>query len=157
MDDQASQERIELVATVLASLPRPVPPRCGAPNVVPVPNQREVVLNYCAESGFDTDALDFDLRGSEVALPEIPQRLVFDLVFIDGNHGFPLPIIDWFYGAGLLREGGIVVFDDLELPQVSHLLEWFLDKDPLGTDRLDHQMGRLKRHSESRLTEPVGQ
>ncbi len=98
--------------------------------VVPDPKEREAILQYCADRGIDTGLLEFDLRVSELALPNLPADAVFDLVFIDGNHGFPLPVIDWFYGAGHLREGGVVVFDDLELPHVSHWLEWFLDKDP---------------------------
>ncbi len=122
--------------------------------VVPGPNQREAVLKYCAESGFGTDALDFDLRGSEVALPEIPPERVFDLFLIDGNHGFPTPIIDWFYGAGHLREGGIVVFDDLEIPQVGHWLEWFLDKDSRW-ERIEStsKWAAYRRHSSGPLGE----
>ncbi len=50
-------------------------------------------------------------------------------MFIDGCHGFPSPIIDWFYGAGRLRRGGVVVFDDLQLPQVSLLIETFIEPD----------------------------
>ena len=125
--------------------------------VVPVPRQRDVILSYCAESGIDTAALEFDLRGSEIALPEIPSDSLFDLVFIDGSHGFPLPIIDWFYGAGHLREGGIVVFDDLELPQVSHWLEWFLDKDPRWEPlESTAKWAAYRRHSSGPLSELQG-
>ena len=98
--------------------------------VVPAPDQREGILAYCAEHGIDPRSLSFDLRGSEWALPTLAPDVSYDLVFIDGNHGFPLPIIDWFYGAAHLRQGGIVVFDDFQLPQVSFWLEWFLDRDP---------------------------
>ena len=50
-------------------------------------------------------------------------------MFIDGCHGFPVTIIDWFYGAGRLRRNGVVVFDDVQLPQVSLLIETFLAPD----------------------------
>jgi predicted O-methyltransferase YrrM len=64
---------------------------------------------------------------------------VRDLVLIDGSHGFPLPMVDWFYGAATLREGGILVVDDVNLAAV-RALRGFLDQDPrweplAGTDK----------------------
>jgi hypothetical protein len=55
--------------------------------------------------------------------PPWPGTGELDLVFIDGSHGYPLPVIDWFYGAGLFRRGGVVVLDDVQLPQVESLIE----------------------------------
>ena len=103
---------------------------CDHMCVVPAPDQRDGILAYCGERGIDTGSVSFDLRGSEWALPTLSPDASYDLVFIDGNHGFPLPIIDWFYGASHLRQGGVVVFDDFQVPQVSFWLEWFLDRDP---------------------------
>jgi predicted O-methyltransferase YrrM len=103
---------------------------CEHLSVVPDASQRERLLKYCAEMGVDTSLLSFDIRRSEVALPEFKPKSDLDLFFIDGNHGFPIPIIDWFYGARYLRSGGIVVLDDMQLPQVSLLPQWYLDRDP---------------------------
>ena len=55
-----------------------------------------------------------------------------DLVFVDGCHGFPSPIIDRFTGAASFEEGGIVVFDDVQLPQVFLLLSRFGEPDGHG-------------------------
>jgi hypothetical protein len=52
-----------------------------------------------------------------------------DLVLVDGGHGFPTPILDWYYGAGRLRQGGVVIVDDLQLRQVRLGLMEFLDAD----------------------------
>jgi hypothetical protein len=38
-------------------------------------------------------------------------------------------MIDWYYGAGKLRRGGVVVIDDLQLPAVE-VLDRFLTLDP---------------------------
>ena len=78
---------------------------CDHLAVVPYPSEANVVEAYCAEHDISTDSLEFDLRPSEVALPDRAESGELDLVFIDGCHGFPLPIIDWFYGAGRLRRG----------------------------------------------------
>lgn len=122
--------------------------------VVPAPDQRDGIVKYCAENGIETGALAFDLRGSEWALPELPPDAVYDLVFIDGSHGFPIPIIDWFYGAAHLREGGVVVLDDRQLPQVNLLVEWFLDRDPRWENLEEtSKWAAYRRHSSGPLGE----
>jgi hypothetical protein len=99
--------------------------------IVPYAHEAESIEAYCSEMGIDTAALTIDLRPSEFALPDLVERQpsALDLVFIDGAHAFPLPALDWFYGAGLLRKGGIVVFDDIDLPAVGSLLESYVDRD----------------------------
>jgi hypothetical protein len=98
--------------------------------VVPVQAQVDGLVAYCGDLGIDSSGVSFDVRPSEQALPQLEPSREFDLALIDGCHGFPLPVIDWFYGAGRLRRDGVVIFDDLQLPQVSHFLGWFLDRDP---------------------------
>ena len=100
---------------------------CNHLAIVPFAHEAIAIEQYCDEHGIARDSLKFDLRRSEVALPALSGT--FDLVFIDGCHGFPSPIIDWFYGAGLLRSGGVVVFDDVQLPQVGSLIETFIERD----------------------------
>ena len=64
-----------------------------------------------------------------------------DFVLIDGGHGFPTPMLDWFYGAGRLRRGGVAVFDDVQLPAVAMLVGTWpaafagTDLDPVMTQR----------------------
>ena len=44
------------------------------------------------------------------------------------SHGFPTPMIDWYYTAGRLRRGGLLVVDDVHLPAVA-MLVGVLDRD----------------------------
>jgi len=39
-------------------------------------------------------------------------------VLIDGAHGFPYPILDWWYVAPHVKVGGHVLLDDAYLPAV---------------------------------------
>jgi len=112
---------------------------CDHLAVVPFAEEVAVIEDYCDDHQIDRSSLAFDLRPSEIALPTL-ERPSLDLVFIDGGHGFPLPIIDWFYGAALLRKGGVVVFDDVQLHQVRLLIDTFIEPDPrwerlAGTDK----------------------
>lgn len=102
---------------------------CNHVAVVPFADEVAALEQYFDEQGIDRHSLTFDLRPSEVALPTLAGASPFDLVLVDGCHGFPSPIIDWFYGAGLLRKGGVVVFDDIQLPQVESLLSTFIEPD----------------------------
>jgi hypothetical protein len=74
------------------------------------------------------DALVCICAGSEMVLPREPLPLL-DLVLIDGNHGFPLPFLDWFYTSRLLRTGGIMIIDDCQL-WTGGTLRDFLMKEP---------------------------
>ncbi len=81
-------------------------------------------------------------------------RPPLDLVLIDGSHAFPAPIIDWFYGAGRLVEGGIVILDDLQLAAVRVGLLEFLAKDPRW-ELVAHseKWAAFRRHSSGPLRE----
>ena len=103
---------------------------CEHLSVVPFTDEAEAVEAYCDKNGIDRSTLRFDLRPSEVALPTLVGSDELDLFFIDGCHGYPMPVIDWFYGASLVRKGGLVVLDDLQLPQVRNLIDTFLVPDP---------------------------
>ena len=102
---------------------------CQHTAIVPSEHQANAILDYCSVKGISTASLRFDLQPSEVALPKLRDEPRFDLVFIDGAHGFPMPTIDWFYGAALLRQHGVVVFDDVKLPAVQTLLDTYLERD----------------------------
>jgi hypothetical protein len=103
---------------------------CEHVSVVPFAEEAGAIESYCDSHSIPRHSLHFDLRPSEIALPSMLGSDPLDLVFIDGSHGFPMPIIDWFYGAGLLRRGGVAVFDDVQLPQVRSFVELYLEPDP---------------------------
>jgi len=124
---------------------------CDHLAVVPYPSEATAIAAYCAENDIYADSLTFDLRPSEVALPDRADSGELDLVFIDGCHGFPLPIIDWFYGAGRLRKNGVVVFDDVQLPQVALLIETFLEPDDRWQELVTTSKWRAYRRMSERL------
>ncbi len=91
------------------------------------------VVEHCRSHAISTDTIRFEVGASHQTLPPLERAgIVRDLVLIDGGHGFPVPIVDWFYAAGMLRVGGALVIDDVHLPAV-RVLQDFLDKDPRWT------------------------
>ncbi len=97
--------------------------------VVPDAAEAQAITSYLDDHGYPRDSLAFDVRPSQEALPALAGDGPLDLVFIDGSHSFPAPIIDWFYGAGRLAKGGVAVFDDVPLPAVSQFLDSYLERD----------------------------
>ena len=85
------------------------------------------LLAYCRDRGISTDDLDMRIGYSDEILPTLHGDL--DVVFLDGGHAFPMPMIDWYYAGSRLRLGGLVVIDDIHLPAV-RLLTRYLDDDP---------------------------
>lgn len=60
---------------------------------------------------FDDWKVYFGLSGDE--LPKIEG--VFDVGLIDGGHGFPIPMIDFYYIFRNLKKNGVLIIDDAQL------------------------------------------
>jgi hypothetical protein len=103
--------------------------------VVPSQNEVDALVGYLDQRGIASDGVRFEVGFSDDILPtlDLPE---LDLVFIDGGHSFPTPIIDWYYGAKALRAGGTLVLDDTYLRSVTMGLADYLDADPRW-ERLD--------------------
>jgi predicted O-methyltransferase YrrM len=97
--------------------------------VTPAQAEADRIVAYCADHGIDTESLTFEIGYSDEVLPRLPREALLDLVLIDGNHGFPTPMLDWYYAGSRLRPAGLLVIDDVALPAVAHLCA-FVDRDP---------------------------
>jgi hypothetical protein len=94
--------------------------------VTPGRPEVERLQAYFDSRGIDGSRVAFDVAPSHVSLPRGSGEL--DLVLIDGGHGFPMPILDWFYAGERLRPGGVLIVDDLPLPAVRTLMA-YVDRD----------------------------
>lgn len=97
--------------------------------IAPDAGQVALIRAYCDQHAIPTGDLEFILETSEDALPRLPRQEIYDLALIDGRHGFPNPIIDWYYIARVLKIGGLVVIDDLHI-WTCDLLVNFLRAEP---------------------------
>ena len=56
------------------------------------------------------------------ALPAlVDEGRVVDMILLDGMHTFDYTLVDFFYADLLLRDGGILVLDDLQMPSVQRV------------------------------------
>lgn len=106
--------------------------------------ERDRIREHCGTRGIDDARLEIAVGRSDEVLPTIDPGPL-DLVFIDGAHGFPAPLIDFHYGARWLRRGAVLVADDLGLPAPA-LLADFLDlSDQWETLRREPKWGAWRR------------
>jgi hypothetical protein len=103
----------------------------GCEHTCVVPSKDEVsrCIAYLDDRGLDRSRVRFEIGYSQDVLPRL-EPAALDTVFIDGAHGFPMAIIDYFYTGGRLIEGGWLVVDDMQLPSVRWGLLDFLELDP---------------------------
>jgi len=73
------------------------------------------------------DLVEFYEEESQVVLPRfLAEGRRFDLTFVDGNHRFEGVFLDLIYVGRLLREGGIVFVDDVQLPGIRAAVDFCL-------------------------------
>ncbi|HEX6701878.1 MAG TPA: class I SAM-dependent methyltransferase [Gaiellaceae bacterium] len=90
--------------------------------VTPDAEEEGRIRGACEQLGVDSSSITFRIGPSHEVLPALPPREL-DLVLVDGAHGFPYPILDWWYLAPRLRVGGLMLLDDAYMPPVGALVD----------------------------------
>lgn len=87
--------------------------------ISPDPGEHEGIKRYCAENGIATDDLSFFAGSSHEVLRDQWQPEPLDVVLVDGAHGFPYPVLDWWFTERHVKVGGRVLLDDAYLTSVN--------------------------------------
>lgn len=80
----------------------------------------------CERRGISSERVRFLIGPSHEVLARWKPRPL-DLVLVDGAHGFPYPVLDWWYVAPHVRVGGLVLLDDAYMPPVRVLVDALRD------------------------------
>jgi precorrin-6B methylase 2 len=93
------------------------------------PDLFERIDSFCKEHQIDNSAWDYRIGASEWILPDLASSgMKVDLALIDGGHGWPTVFVDFCYVYAMLRAGGILLVDDVQLYSVGELRR-FLEKE----------------------------
>ncbi len=90
--------------------------------VTPDPAEEGRIRAACDALGISHARVRFHIGPSHEVLPSLPERPL-DLALVDGAHGFPYPILDWWAIAPRLKVGGKLLLDDAYMPPVLVLLD----------------------------------
>ena len=104
------------------------PPAAGRRHIVIDPHQRTywkgMGLAHLDAAEFG-GIVDFHEDLSYRVLPALERENVrVDLAFVDGWHTFDFAFVDFFFIDKLLREDGVVVFDDADWPSIRPVLRY---------------------------------
>ncbi|MHC1766862.1 MAG: class I SAM-dependent methyltransferase [Verrucomicrobiia bacterium] len=103
--------------------------------ITPATDEIARMTSFCLENGVALEKINFVADYSELALPRLALPEL-DLVLIDGRHGFPAPMLDWFYTARHLKMGGRLIVDDVPLWPVQILVEYLSSSEAWRIDRV---------------------
>lgn len=101
---------------------------CDHTSIVVEPTQVERIRDYCRSKGIDTSRINFIVSPSPEAIHRLP-RSEYDLILIDGCHGFPSMFVDFYYATRALMPGGTLMVDDLHI-YTCLITAQFLQEDP---------------------------
>lgn len=76
------------------------------------------------------ERLDLVFGPTQITLPRYVDHVPYDLVLIDGPHGFPFPELEYYYFYPHLKTDGLLVVDDIHIPTISRLAD-FLSEDAM--------------------------
>lgn len=101
---------------------------CAHVAVTPFPDEVARLRAWAAAHAVSLDTVRFVLGRSQEVLPGLDVEPL-DLALVDGDHAFPLPLVDWMYAAERLAPGGLLLLDDVQI-WTGRLLREFLDAEP---------------------------
>jgi len=97
-------------------------------SITPNGKESEAICRYAAENGIRMDSIRFVNESSDKYLPTAEIQPL-DFVLLDGKHAFPWPVIDWFYTVDRIKQGGVILIDDVQMVSVRVLVD-FMAVDP---------------------------
>ncbi|MBV8715832.1 MAG: class I SAM-dependent methyltransferase [Chloroflexi bacterium] len=84
----------------------------------------DATLLYMEQIGIPRSKVTFVVESSDTALPKLAPPEKFDFAYIDGEHGYPFAALDWHFIDKHLKVGGIIGFDNVEVPSVHNHIEF---------------------------------
>jgi hypothetical protein len=72
------------------------------------------IRQFCESIDVDTSNLEFVISRSTDVVHTWP-RSAFDLILIDGCHGFPSIFVDFYFASKALKTGGTLFLDDMHI------------------------------------------
>lgn len=91
--------------------------------VTPAADEEERIRAACRDRGISTESVRFRIGPSHEVLAAWQPRPL-DLVLLDGAHGFPYPVLDWWHVMPHLKPGALLVLDDAYMGGVRALLDY---------------------------------
>lgn len=104
---------------------------------------------------FNQDGVKFVEGPTQLTLPAFQFDRKFQVIFIDGPHGFPFPNIEYYFLYPHLEEGGLLILDDIHIPTITQLYD-FLREDDMFEHIRNVSTTAFFRRTGAELFDPLG-
>lgn len=104
---------------------------------------------------FNAASTRFIINPTQVSLPVHSFTEPLDFAILDGPHAYPFPDLEYFFFYPHVRQGGILVIDDVHIPTIGNLRE-FLRDDEMWEHLGDVETTAFFRRTTAPLLHPHG-
>jgi hypothetical protein len=73
--------------------------------------------------------VEFVLGPTQKTIPSFPFKERFQVIFIDGPHGYPFPELEYYFLYPHLEQGGLLIIDDIHIPTIGNLADFLKEDD----------------------------
>lgn len=74
-----------------------------------------------------TEKIETIYGSTQITLPHYRSHEKYDLVLIDGPHGYPFPELEYYYFYQHLTQGGLLILDDIHIPTIGRLFDFIAE------------------------------
>jgi SAM-dependent methyltransferase len=113
-------------------------------------------VNYAKKfDTFNNEKVRWHLGPTQKTLTASPPSGTYDMVLIDGSHGYPWPEFEYSFFYRLLKCGGILIIDDIHIPTIRNMFNFLVEDDLFYLDSIVFKTAFFRR-SDVQLVQPDG-
>ena len=103
----------------------------------------------------NVDTVNFVFGRTQVTVPRYEFPTPLDLVLIDGPHGFPFPILEYYHFYPHVRPGGLLIVDDVNIPSIRFLHDFMVKDDMWHLEEIAGNTAFFRR-TDAETFDPLG-
>jgi predicted O-methyltransferase YrrM len=92
---------------------------------------------------------------TQKTLPAYTKHQPYDLVLIDGPHGYPFPEMEYYHFYQHIKPNGVLILDDLHIPTIGRLADFIAEDDMFEVVALISATAIFRR-TDAQLFDPAG-
>ena len=93
--------------------------------------ESESSINYFQQCELTrNDRIELVLGPTQVTLPTYQQDCEYDVILIDGPHGYPFPELEYLFLYPSLKKDGLLILDDVHIATIGRLAD-FVNEDAM--------------------------
>lgn len=105
---------------------------------------------------FKPETVEYIEGPTQTTLPYYRFHHKLDFALIDGPHGYPFPEMEYYFIYPHLKEGAILVIDDIHIPTIFNLFKFLMDDSMFEFLEIVNQTTAFFRRTSAPLFSPTG-